>query len=92
MVDESPSQFPTRLGSVRFVLHANMQGDPIESNALRKSVVPDAYDQLPESYFCTINAIKAHTGHLEGSAGNYLKCAHCSDQTLLLQQPDIAGA
>lgn len=49
-----------------------MQGDPIESNALRRAVAPvapAAVPQLPEDFVFSVGAVKAMTGHLEGSAG-----------------------
>lgn len=48
------------------------QGDPIESNALRRAVAPvapAAVAALPEDFVFSAGAVKAVTGHLEGSAG-----------------------
>ena len=50
-----------------------LQGDPIESNALRRAVAPaatgEAAADLPADYVFSVGAVKALTGHLEGSAG-----------------------
>lgn len=46
------------------------QGDPIETNALVKAVAPDAVaTELPANFVFSMGAVKALTGHLEGSAG-----------------------
>jgi acyl transferase domain-containing protein len=42
-------------------------GDPIETGALRKAVAPPGADAAAGSF--TVGAVKALTGHLEGTAG-----------------------
>ena len=51
-----------------FIVIGTPLGDPIESSALRKAVVMPAAE-LPADYVFSVGAIKALTGHLEGSAG-----------------------
>jgi 3-oxoacyl-(acyl-carrier-protein) synthase len=63
------------------LLHLPGQGDPIESSALRKAAVHGDIEQLPSDYVFTVGAVKALTGHLEGSAGWHACPACCSNHS-----------
>jgi acyl transferase domain-containing protein len=60
--------FPCKSNVCAFVLAGTPLGDPIESSALRKAVVTTGAD-LPPDFVFSVGAIKALTGHMEGSAG-----------------------